>query len=183
MSERWRAIEDAPGYEVSDLGRVRSIDRTITRRGRKTRLRGQVLATSACPYLRVRILGRTRLVHDLVLRVFVGPPPPGSEARHRNHDKADARLSNLRYGTRSENALDNVADYRHPAQLRTHCPREHLLRAPNLTAASARKGQRDCLACHRGRAAVRKAAKRGVTLDLREVSDQRYAVIMSKAAA
>jgi hypothetical protein len=31
MSEQWRAIAEWPGYEVSDLGRVRSVARVIER--------------------------------------------------------------------------------------------------------------------------------------------------------
>jgi len=45
-------------------------------------------------------------VHELVLRVFVGPRPPGKECRHLNGIKTDNRLANLQWGTRLENAAD-----------------------------------------------------------------------------
>jgi hypothetical protein len=46
-------------------------------------------------------------VHRLVLLAFVGPCPAGHEVLHLNHQPADNRLENLRYGTRSENiAMD-----------------------------------------------------------------------------
>lgn len=36
---------------------------------------------------------------------------------------------------------------------KTRCPRGHLLEAPNLVTASAKRGLRACLACHRARRA------------------------------
>jgi HNH endonuclease len=50
----------------------------------------------------------TRKVHNLMLEAFVGPCPPGMECRHldgvRNHNV----LSNLVWGTKSENTIDQV---------------------------------------------------------------------------
>jgi hypothetical protein len=45
-------------------------------------------------------------VHDLVLLAFVGPKPEGLEVCHGNDVKADNRLQNLRYDTRSANAQE-----------------------------------------------------------------------------
>jgi HNH endonuclease len=54
-------------------------------------------------------------VHRLVLLVFGGPPPtPQHEARHKNHDKSDNRLTNLVWGTSTENKADTIADGRWP---------------------------------------------------------------------
>lgn len=39
----------------------------------------------------------------------MGPCPKGEEVCHRNGNKTDCRLSNLRYGTHSENYADRVA--------------------------------------------------------------------------
>ena len=49
-----------------------------------------------------------RYVHRLVLEAFVGPCPPGLECLHRDHDTANNRLRNLRWGTRTENIEDKV---------------------------------------------------------------------------
>jgi hypothetical protein len=46
-------------------------------------------------------------VHHLVLEAFVGPCPPGQEARHVNdNDRANNALSNLAWGTHRENCAD-----------------------------------------------------------------------------
>jgi hypothetical protein len=123
MVEEWRPVvgfED--GYEVSDLGRVRSIDRikvytrvdqysgktlTVTRRHKGRILRPAPHTES--DHLMV-VLGRrkNRDVHRLVLEAFVGPCPPGQESLHDNDQSQDNRLSNLRWGTRSENLYDAV---------------------------------------------------------------------------
>jgi len=45
-------------------------------------------------------------VHQLILKTFIGEPPEGMEVLHVNGDPSDNRLSNLRYGTRTDNILD-----------------------------------------------------------------------------
>jgi len=44
----------------------------------------------------------------LLLRTFVGPCPPGMECCHTNGVSTDDRLSNLRWDTRANNALDKL---------------------------------------------------------------------------
>lgn len=119
--EEWRAVVGREGeYEVSDLGRVRSLDRVITvpdnRWGgtRTLRLRGRVLkpGTNTHGYLFV-MLGRDheRTVHRLVLEAFAGPCPEGLEALHGPGGKLDNRPQNLSWGTREKNmGPDRVRD-------------------------------------------------------------------------
>lgn len=63
-------------------------------------------------YMKVQMSGgeglKARFVHRLVLLAFVGPPPEGHECCHGNHDRADNRIENLRWGTRQENIGDQV---------------------------------------------------------------------------
>ena len=114
-SEEWR---DIPGYEgryqVSDQGRVRSVDRYVKcgQGGRGTRLvKGRVLRPAgqkADPHLRV-VLGHKAngsCVHSLVALTFLGPRPDGYDVRHLDGDPLNNRADNLAYGTRSENNID-----------------------------------------------------------------------------
>jgi hypothetical protein len=110
--ERWMPLVGHEwGYEVSDLGRVRSIDR----RDRLGRLyRGRIL--KPCPtvsgYLEVfpclNGVSKPVLIHRAVLEAFVGQCPEGMEGCHENGNNADNRLANLRWDTRSNNHADKV---------------------------------------------------------------------------
>jgi HNH endonuclease/NUMOD4 motif len=103
---------DVPGqegcYQVSDHGRIRSVDRQITEKtGRVKNSRGRILrpAAGASGHLSV-VLGRSvgsKQVHALVMLTFKGPYPLGQEVLHLDHNPGNNRFSNLRYGTRSEN--------------------------------------------------------------------------------
>lgn len=109
--ERWLSI---PGfedrYEVSDEGRVRSVDHfvRIVRHGVEGQrlVRGRVLRPGRNKSGHVTVAigkGNTRQVHQLVLEAFEGPCPVGQESLHRNHMPSDNRLLNLFYGTRGQN--------------------------------------------------------------------------------
>jgi hypothetical protein len=110
--ENWKPVVGAESaYEVSDTGRVRSLSRRVrlvTRQaGETTRLVPErVLRPGPTRSGHVSVAigkGNSRLVHQLVLEAFVGPCPSGCEVLHLNHNPADNRLSNIKYGTRSEN--------------------------------------------------------------------------------
>lgn len=112
--ECWKA-SSVFGYEVSDAGRVRCRLPLGPRGCRGGELidepRPVRPVTDARGYLRIAYRPaagrrRTERVHVLVLHAFVGPRPPGAECCHNNGDRSDNRLSNLRYGTRKENAED-----------------------------------------------------------------------------
>jgi hypothetical protein len=126
IAEEWRAVNGFPGYEVSDLGRVRSCRVMGGRRQpgepSKGALRPPRLSGSwhlLKPYrmkngYRMVTFWREgrphyRKIHRLVLEVFVGPCPEGMEARHvGSNDRSDNRLANLAWGTPKENGEDQV---------------------------------------------------------------------------
>ena len=106
MSEIWELVIGWEGlYEVSNQGRVRSLDREkIT--GRK--VKGKILCLANIKgYLTATLCkdGRSypRKVHHLVLEVFVGPCPEGYQCNHKNGIKADNKPENLEWVTPSEN--------------------------------------------------------------------------------
>lgn len=122
MSEVWKPVVGFEGaYEVSDQGRVRSLDRVVeaqNRWGSTTRYvkRGRVLrpltnhARGGYRYANLRVDGQQSLrrVSVLVAAAFLGPRPEGQQVRHKNGVASDDRLSNLVYGTPAENAADKL---------------------------------------------------------------------------
>lgn len=111
--EQWRPVVGYEGfYEVSNMCRVKGLDRMVMRRGEIVRVAGVLLKMHrhSAGYwvvdLRQLNVRHTKYVHRLVLEAFVGPCPEGEECRHLNGDRADARLENLAWGTRVEQAED-----------------------------------------------------------------------------
>lgn len=110
--EVWKPI---PGYEeqyeVSNLGRVRSLTRQLPGKYKRIR-KGQLLKprlnregyyeVSLCKYNKLRYAR----VHILVLEAFVGLRLKGYNGLHRNDVKTDNVLNNLYWGTHQENAED-----------------------------------------------------------------------------
>jgi hypothetical protein len=118
--EHWRpVVRFEECYEVSDQGRVRSIDRVVMKFNPKRgaiipyRLRGKILALcrDRDGYLRAPLCKdgdeRGAFVHTLVLEAFIGPRPTGLQACHWPDPSRDNnRLSNLRWGSSSSNQRD-----------------------------------------------------------------------------
>lgn len=143
--ERWRPVPGYEGlYDVSDHGRVRSHHRepnTLLRQSKTPRYLTVGLAKN----------GERRMwhVHRLVLLAFVGPLPEGMQSRHLDGDETNNHLSNLTYGTVSQNVLDKVrhGTYRNGQNTKTECIRGHAFDDENTYVNP--RGHRVCRTCSR----------------------------------
>lgn len=183
--EEWRDIVGYEGlYQVSNFGRVRSINRIITYpSGRTCRWQGKLLAPGKTGDRLTVALGngtqKTFYVHDLVLKAFTGPRPEGAECCHNDGHGTNDVHTNLRWDTRSENTYDRVRHGTHHAKNRETCPLNHLLQMPNLVVAKwENKRHRVCLACNRASAAKSIALKHNRPFDFEYEANKRYRKIM-----
>ena len=119
--EVWKPLPEFEDcYEVSDAGRVRSLDHvSVHTRGEQRiarKVKGRVLKPGIASngYPTVNIHGRhtrgNKCVHVLVLRTFLGPPPENHICLHKTPDRLNCRLDNLYYGTYKQNMEDCVRD-------------------------------------------------------------------------
>lgn len=95
MNEEFRDIPGYPGYQASNLGRIR---------GKK----GTILApinNRGYPFVNPSLNGKQVPVgiHRLVCMAFHGPPPQGHECAHLDGNPANCRWDNLKWVTRLEN--------------------------------------------------------------------------------
>ena len=160
MSEQWRAIAEWPGYEVSDLGRVRSVARVIQRsNGWQQTIQERILKpTWNMPgdsgHLTVTVYKKRKKVHRLVLIAFVGPGPEGHEVCHNDGDPSNNALSNLRWDTHRANSLDRTKHGRNQLANQKLCVRGHEFDGVYISASGIRR-QRTCSRCHAIRQANR----------------------------
>lgn len=126
-AEEWRAIPGFPGYEASNLGRIRSLDRIVNGNPSQLcgeRMRGRILkpAVNNCGYYRVCINRKMKSVHRLVASSFLGAIPPGMHINHMDGVKLNNRIDNLEIVTRLQNnhhARD--LGLLNPAKGESHC--------------------------------------------------------------
>ncbi len=160
INEKWSPIPGFEGlYEASSLGRIRSLARprvpeTRVIEGRVTRYGGQ--GRIGTPYRSVSLCReaekpRNLRVHQLVALAFLGEPEPGQQVRHLDGDSLNNTLSNLTYGTASENALDTVLAGNHHQASKTHCVKGHLFTEENVRRITVHTGRtwRRCRTCER----------------------------------
>jgi hypothetical protein len=114
--ELWTSIPGYEGfYEVSNLGNVRSLTRFVPygRHQGMTYTGRDIKQFVSGKYLSVKLsragVTKTKYTHELVLLAFEGVKPElkeRCEIRHLDGDKFNNALSNLKYGTASENWED-----------------------------------------------------------------------------
>lgn len=117
--ETWKDVIGYAGlYQVSDLGRIRSLGRECnSKNGSKQRKRERILIQEVTihGYCRVRLFdaeGRAKhyAVHRLVMNAFVGVID--EEINHINEIKTDNRLCNLEYCTHAYNCNHGTRNVR-----------------------------------------------------------------------
>jgi hypothetical protein len=113
MTEVWKCIPSFPGYEASNLGRIRSMDRmvkvTIKGKSVERRQRGRIrkVYDNGAGYMHLHITrNEHHYVHRLVAEAFLGPIPKGMWVCHNDGDPANNAADNLRYDTAKNNEAD-----------------------------------------------------------------------------
>lgn len=118
--EIWKTISECPNYQISNLGRVKSIERKVKSNNCYRTIREKILkpVKHRNGYLKISLFKdgekKTMLVHRLVATAFVQNDSLfNNEVNHKNECKTDNRACNLEwcdrnynvnYGTRNEMA-------------------------------------------------------------------------------
>ena len=112
--EVWKDVVGYEGiYEVSNKGRVRSIDRKIYRADRVWNLKGKTLKASANRdgYLLVKLCKNSKCVgfsvHRLVAESFIGLSE--LDVNHKDGNKENNNIENLEYVSRNKNLAHAVS--------------------------------------------------------------------------
>lgn len=116
MPEIWKPVVGYEGrYEVSNLGRIRSLDRyCLGKDGREELHKGKILrpwVSLRGQYLYVTLsCKKKKTVHSVVAEAFLGRRPDGYDILHLDGNRQNNSINNLRYGTRKEN-LNQTYEY------------------------------------------------------------------------
>lgn len=143
-AEEWRPIPGFPGYFISDRGRFVS-------HMRKTPIVMRTTMSAGYPGVILRRDGKRKMMraHVAVALAFLGPRPPGQDVRHLDGDHTNPHVSNLAYGTRTENMADAIRHGRRlGAAQKDRCLQGHPYSGGNLYVDPGGV-QQHCRACRR----------------------------------
>ena len=111
LKEEWKDIKDYEGYyQVSDLGKIRSVDRFVvhSKNGNKAFKKGKVFAVGFTNKALIVALSKNGikksfLIYRIVAQQFIPNPENKPEVNHKDGNRLNNKVSNLEWMTRSEN--------------------------------------------------------------------------------
>lgn len=108
----WRKIDGFPGYEVSDTGDIKGVNRIIDlANGGKRSLKERLLKTriSRAGYVEIKLLRDKKqvnlIVHRLVAKAFIPNPEGLPQTNHKNGCKICNNVENLEWSDARANGL------------------------------------------------------------------------------
>jgi len=115
--EEWKDIEGFPGYQVSNMGYVRSLDRIIKRSNGQTvynlhlkgiELKQKINGDGYITFPLTNINGKQQYksLHKILANAFIPNPENKPTVDHINRNKLDNNISNLRWASRSEQCFN-----------------------------------------------------------------------------
>lgn len=112
MKEMWKKIRGYDNYEVSNLGRVRSLARPMTSRGDMPRRENKILKQNGQRYNKI-VLHKNGIkispnVHVLVATHFILNPDKKPCINHKDGNKRNNNIKNLEWCTSQENCIDSL---------------------------------------------------------------------------
>ena len=109
---KWKSIDFAPSYEVSDTGRVRN---TNFNRSGAAKEMSYFTAHNGYKMVGIMVNGRQKSfgVHRLVAQSFIQNPERLPFVNHLNGNKTDNRAENLEWITNKDNQLHGFYELRH----------------------------------------------------------------------
>lgn len=122
----WKTHPIYNNYQVSTIGRVRSITRKVQYSdGHYQQIKGQLIKPfiSKWGYAMVKLTYHkhriSKQVNDLVAETFIPNPHNFKETHHKNYNKLDNSITNLVWTSRKNNMQDQSKHY-HQIYLKTH---------------------------------------------------------------
>lgn len=124
--EEWRSITGYDGYyEVSNTGKVRSLDRVVVRSDgvhqvRKGKLKSLFITPDGYLDVKLSMNGQDRRygIHYLVAREFVDGFEDGLEVNHKDYNRKNNQHWNLEWVTHKQNIQHTIDGKRHITQIR-----------------------------------------------------------------
>lgn len=152
--EVWKPVVGYEGYyEVSSIGSVRSVTRTLPHKGTGKAFRRGMVLRQRIAQNGYRVVGLNKdnkkkilRVHRMVAEAHLSPSD-NPWVCHADGDQLNNTVENLYWGTPTDNAQDRIKHGRHYNVNKTRCPRGHEYTARNTYYNS--KSGRSCKECRK----------------------------------